>query len=109
MGKGKYLLFLIFILMQSKDLKSQDKDPDLDWLCDSVMNAVNNASKEKLRALVAGYKDLKVLYDTNDIEMMMYQIGVRQKELEYWTSRDMKRLVKSAKSNRINLAKLKSA
>ena len=108
MNVGKYLFFSFFYLILTFDIKAQDKDPDLDWLCDSVMAAVNESSKEKLRALVPSYKDLKVLYDTNDVDMMMYQIGVRQKELEYWTSRDMKRLVKSAKSNRVSLAKLKS-
>jgi hypothetical protein len=102
MNKGKYLLFCFLLVILNRSAKAQD----LEWLCDSVFNAMKSGSKEKLQALCPNYQDLKALYDTNDVELMNYQISIRQKELIYWTQRDMKRLVKSANTMKINLSKL---
>ncbi|MHB1279408.1 MAG: hypothetical protein ACYC1Q_13550, partial [Bacteroidia bacterium] len=102
MNKGKYFLFFILFLINPKGIYAQD----LDFLCDSVVRAVQLESPKKLMDLCPDYKALKAVYDTNDIDQMNYQIGLRQKELEYWTSRDMKNLKKYAGKEHIDLAKL---
>lgn len=78
----------------------------MNYICDSVLKSVKEQSVSMLQSLTPAYKDLKVAYDSTDAEMMNYQIGLRQKELEYFTRRDMKRLVKHAKKEKIALDKL---
>lgn len=102
MNKGKYFLFFILFLINPKGMYAQD----LDFLCDSVVLAVQLESPKRLMDLCPDYKALKAVYDTNDIDQLNYQIGLRQKELEYWTSRDMKNLKKYAGKEHIDLAKL---
>ncbi|MBI1223560.1 MAG: hypothetical protein GC180_13240 [Bacteroidetes bacterium] len=100
MRRNKFLLF--FMLLSSFVGKAQD----LDYLCDSVLNAVVQESNSKLLELCPGYHDLKSAYDTTDVEIMNYQIGLRQKELEYDTRKSMKNLKRFAKNEHISLTHL---
>lgn len=75
-------------------------------MCDSVLHAVKQESKEMLTDLCPGFQDLKAVFDTSDIEMMKYQIGLKQKELQYRSGQDMKRLTKFARSHHVTLRKL---
>lgn len=102
MNKGKYFLFFILFLINTKGIFAQN----LDFLCDSVLRAVQLESPKKLMDLCPDYKALKASYDTNDVEKLNYEIGLKQKELEYWTSRDMKKLKKYAEKEHVDLAKL---
>ncbi len=102
MNKGKILLFFILYGFFSSTVKAQN----LDYLCDSIMHAVQEESEVMLKNLGPSYRDLKALFDTNDVDMMNYQIGLRQKELEYRNRKDMKSLRKFAKREKIKLAKL---
>jgi DNA polymerase III gamma/tau subunit len=100
--KGKYLFFCLF-LVNSFQLAGQDS---LSALCDSVFQAVIRQSAGDLQKLTPGYKDLRSVYDSSDVEMMIYQIGLRQKELEFYTRKDMKKLIKYARSEKIKLGQL---
>ncbi len=101
-GASKLLVFWC-ILGLAASVKATDS---LSYMADSVLHAVQEESVSKLQALVPGYKDLKTVYDSVNEEMMNYQIGLRQKELEYYTRRDMKRLLKFARREKIGLSRL---
>lgn len=101
-GVYKYPSFLFLFLLFG--LKSEAQQ--IHAVCDSVFAAVRQESPEKLQDVCPGYSDLKAVYDSTDLEMMNYQIGLRQKELEYLTRKDMKALVKYAKSEKIRLSDL---
>ena len=98
----KYLLLSFFGLLVFSSSRAQD----LDYLCDSVLHAVQEESHRMLQDLCPQYADLKTVYDSSDMDMLNYQVGLRQKELEFQTKRDMKSLKKWAKSNDLNLGRL---
>jgi len=102
MNKGKFLLFFMLSGFFSESLKAQN----LDSLCDSVFHAVQEENEVMLKNLGPTYRDLKALFDTNDVDMMNYQVGLRQKELEYNTRKDMKHLRKFAQREHIRLGNL---
>ncbi|TNE79511.1 MAG: hypothetical protein EP332_10595 [Bacteroidetes bacterium] len=101
-GASKLLVFWC-ILGLAFSAKASDS---LSYMADSVLHAVQETSVSKLQDLVPSYADLKTVYDSTDEEMMNYQIGIRQKELEFLTRRDMKRLAKFAKREKIGLNRL---
>lgn len=92
--------FLLLILLFSW---SSTKGQDLDYLCDSVFHAVKMENSSMLMDLCPTYSDLKTVYDTTDMELANYKIGLRQKDLEYSTRKDMKNLKKQAKRDDVNL------
>lgn len=102
MNKGKFLLFFILSGFFSSSAKGQS----LDYLCDSIFHAVQEESEQMLKNLGPSYRDLKALFDTNDVDMMNYQVGLKQKDLEYHIRKDMKSLKKFAKRENIRLNKL---
>src|SRR5690606_16437725 len=97
---GKYLLFLL-LLSGSRSYSQQ-----LDSVCDSVFLAVTQNDPSILRKLSPGYKDLRAVYDSSDIEKMNYQIGLRQKEIEWNSGRDLKKMNRWLKREKIQTSAL---
>lgn len=100
---AKKVVFVSICLLLVGFLQAREVRPE-DAVADSVVVAVRLGSESKLKDLSPGYKDLRAVYDSSDLDMMNYQIGIRQKEIEFACRMDMKRLRKYAKSEKIRLS-----
>lgn len=107
----KERLFLIALLVLVS-VKSVAKITDstaqrqLSSLCDSVIEAVKWNDKTLLLSLVPDKKALRAVYDSTDTEMFNYQVTAREKEIEWYTQRDLKKLNKWAGRNKVDLNKI---
>jgi hypothetical protein len=107
----KEILFLVALLVLVS-VKSAAKITDstaqhqLSSLCDSIIKAVKWNDKVLLLSLVPDKKALRAVYDSTDTEMFNYQVAAREKEIEWYTQRDLKKLNKWAGKNKVELNKI---
>lgn len=97
----RYIL-LVFLFLGGWSLRAQT----LTGLCDSIFEALRYESFDSLKKFIPNYKDLKLVYDSLDMERQPQQILIAQQRAEYSLKQSFKSFKKQAKQLDISLKKM---
>lgn len=97
----RYIL-LAFLFLGGWSARAQT----LTGLCDSIFEALRYESFDSLKKFIPSYKDLKVVYDSLDMERQPQQILIAQQRAEYSLKQSFKSFKKQADRLKIPLKKM---
>ncbi len=97
----RYIL-LTFLFLGGWSARAQT----LTGLCDSIFEALHYESFDSLKKFIPSYKDLKVVYDSLDMERQPQQILIAQQRAEYSLKQSFKSFKKQADRLKIPLKKM---
>lgn len=97
----RYIL-LVFLLLGGWSVRAQT----LVGLCDSIFEALRYEEFDSLKQFIPSYKQLKVMYDSLDMERQPQQILIAQQRAEYSLKQSFKSFKKQAKQIKMPLKKM---
>lgn len=95
-------IFFVFVFACAMTARSQT----IEGLCDSVFEALRYSSFDSVKRFIPNYADLKVVYDSMDMERQPQQILIDQKTTEYKLKQSFKSFKKQADRLDIPLKKM---